>query len=521
MAYWKKNPIYNLEENIYFVLDKTKEGTQIKRMESGIAKQTERLSGTTSLDEYAKKVAAENPEFKGKIIIKYQDDHIGRGPGNAKWVYVYNCENGQAIYVGNAIHKEADPDYMESGYNEVLWSVLGKEILDSEHVRVPEISCLIDAYFKDYPAILSYNLVDTRVEEMTQMDTIVYNSTERQDVHDNRVTLPQILQAVEIETKKVLKNVKGRVTFNINRYVKDMQIQMFDEQEEGNTKLQRRIEVFEIVKDIIEEIDEEITLETLISKVQERCSEKISEERVQRYILESPVNLRRALERINQQLKEQKLNYAHLEKGIIHTALLDAITNNLDRHLSNWAIVREKETGECSLAVFDNTLSFINMSSSKPLAINGKWAESSIHINPTKKHTSQKEVCEYIARNYPQHLSDFIDIMKDKLPEYAKAIGMPKVPDEEYKLLSDEEKAQCGSYRKPIMDDMVIAGLTSKVKTLEEMLKVAIEEQFEEMSKLYSETEEDKKTGVGKKLEIVRKIFQKLQQQGKPAGDGR
>ena len=481
MAYWKKNPIYDLEESIYFVFESTKEGTQIKRMKSGEVKETEQLAQVTGSDgsgklyEYAKKVAAENPEFKGKIVIKYQDDHIGRGPGNAKWVHVYNCKNGQVTYVGNAIHKEADPDYQESGYNEVLWSLLGKAVLDKEHTRVPRISCLIDEYFKDYPAILSYNLVDTRIEEMTQMDTIVYNSTERQDVHDNRVTLPQILQAVEIETKKVLKNVKGRTVFNINRYVQDMQIQMCDEGEEGNTKLQRRIEVLGIIRDIIEESEEPIIMETLIEKVLERCSEKISEERIRRYIIESPVHLDGSIQKINKHMEEQKSNYAHLEKGIIHTALLDAITNNLDRHLSNWAIIRDKNTGKCSLAVFDNTLSFINMSSSKPFSINGKWAESSIHIDPTKKHTSQREVCEYIARNYPEQFANFIDIMKEKLPEYSKAIGMPKVSDEEYKLLTDEEKAQCGSYRKPIMDDMVIAGLTSKVKTLEEMLREAIE----------------------------------------------
>lgn len=118
MAYYRKNPIYNLEKNIYFVLDKTKEGTQISFLE--------------------------------------------------------------------------------------------------------------DMYFKDSPAILSYNLVNTRVEEMIQMDTIVHNSTERQDIHNNRVTLPQILQAVEIETKKVLKNVKGRVqqiAYQLCQYQKHINLQ--------------------------------------------------------------------------------------------------------------------------------------------------------------------------------------------------------------------------------------------------------------------------------------------------------
>lgn len=522
MAYYRKNPIYNLEKNIYFVLDKTKEGTQIKRMESGITKQTERLSGTTSLDEYAKKIASENPEFKGKIVIKYQDDHIGKGPGNAKWVYVYDCENGQATYLGNAIHKEADPDYMESGYNEVLWSELGGLVLNREHVKVPQISFLEDMYFKDSPAILSYNLVNTRVEEMIQMDTIVHNSTERQEIHNNRVTLPQILQAVEIETKKVLKNVKGRTVFNINRYVQDMQIQMCDEGEENNTKLQRRIEVLGIIQNIIEESEEPIIMEELIGKVLEKCSEKISEERIRRYIIESPVNLAQRIQEINYHMREQKLNYSNLQTGIIHTALLDAVTNNLDRHLSNWAIVREKETGNCSLAVFDNTLSFINMSSAKPFSINGEWAESSIHIQEGKKCTSQKEICEYVARNYPEEFADFIDIMKEKMPQYAKKIGMPIVIDEEYKILTDKGKAQCGSYKKPVMDDKVIVSLTSKIKILEKILRKFIDEQLDELSNEYiKNVDGEKKSDIMKEFHNIKSLFEKINRQGNNVSDGR
>ena len=521
MPYWKKNPIYRLEENFYYFIEKTKAGTLIKKLESGTVKQTEALPSYMSVEQYSKKVAEDNPNFKGKIIIKYQDDHIGRGPGNAKWVYVYECENGQVTYIGNAVHKEADPDYLESGYNEVLWSILGKLVLDKGNVRVPRISLVEDMYFKSEPAILSYNLVNTRVEEMIQMDTIVHNSTERQEIHNNRVTLAQILQAVDIETKKVLKNVKGRTVFNINRYVQDMQIQMCDEGEEGNTKLQRRIEVSGIIRDIIEETEEPIVMETIIGKVLERCSEKISEERIRRYIIESPVNLSGRIQEINYYMQEQKLNYDNLQTGILHTALLDAITNNLDRHLSNWAIVREKTTGRCSLAVFDNTLSFINMSSSKPFSINGEWAESSIHVQEGKKCTSQKEICEYIARNYPQELADFIDIMKEKMPKYAEEIGMPIVIDEEYKILTDVGKANCGSYRKPVLDDKVIAGLKSKIKMLEKILSKSIDKQLEELSEKYVTASEDKKMEVMKKFHNIKSVHERINQQENNISNGR
>lgn len=518
MSHWKRNPIYNLEDSFYFVYKLTEEGAQIKRVKAGIVRKTEQLSqvagsdGSGKLYEYAKKVAVENPEFNGKIVIKYQDDHIGKGPGNAKWVHVYNCKNGQVTYIGNAIHKEADPDYQESGYNEVLWSQLGKVVLDEEYVKVPKITCLNDEYFEGNPAILSYNIVDTRIEEMIQMDTIVYNSTERRNVHDNRVTLPQILQAVEIETKKVLKNVKGRAVFNLNRYVQDMQIQMCDEGEEGNTKLQRRVEVLSIISDIIEKSEEPITMKSLVEKVLERCSEKISEERIRRYIIENPVYLEGSIKEINEHMKNQKINYANLEKGILHTALLDAITNNIDRHLSNWAIIRNKNTGKCLLGVFDNTLSFIDMSSVKPFAISGKWSESSIYIEPIKKCTSQEEVCEYIARNYPEQFADFIDIMKDKLPEYSEAIGMPKISDEEYKLLADEEKAQCGSYIKPVLDDVVIEKLTAKVRMLKVMLRETLEIQVDTLSKEYLANDGEEKPIILEKLNTAKRILERINQ---------
>ncbi len=66
------------------------------------------------------------------------------------------------------------------------------------------------------------------------------------------------------------------------------------------------------------------------------------------------------LESIKMQVPDEA-NYKKLEKHIIQTMLLDAVTNNSDRHPNNWALIRNKKTNQYDLAVFDDSAAFIGI----------------------------------------------------------------------------------------------------------------------------------------------------------------
>ena len=125
-------------------------------------------------------------------------------------------------------------------------------------------------------------------------------------------------------------------------------------------------------------------------------------------------------------------NYKKIEKDMIHVLLLDAITNNGDRHAFNWALVRDKITDKYSLAVFDHSSAFADMIEYRGFTGNG-WSTTYITVGRDKGRndigSDGKVVVEYISKNYPEYFDEFCDNFFDKLP-----IILEKIKQENMKI---------------------------------------------------------------------------------------
>lgn len=124
------------------------------------------------------------------------------------------------------------------------------------------------------------------------------------------------------------------------------------------------------------------------------------------------------LECIKLQIDNEE-NYRKIEKDVINVLLLDAITNNGDRHAFNWALVRNKDTGEYSLAVFDHSSSFVNMIETKEHFARNGWSTTYITMGTDKGRTNigsdGKYIVDCISKDYPEYFDEFCDKFCDRL----------------------------------------------------------------------------------------------------------
>ena len=120
-------------------------------------------------------------------------------------------------------------------------------------------------------------------------------------------------------------------------------------------------------------------------------------------------------------------NYKKMEKSIIEVILLDSITNNADRHLDNWAMIRNKNTNQYSLGLFDHSSSFIGLDPRNRNSLNG-WISSYLCIDPPEKWnkiligSNGKKLTEYISQNYTKYYNEFLEKFEDRLKKFYEKI---------------------------------------------------------------------------------------------------
>ena len=116
---------------------------------------------------------------------------------------------------------------------------------------------------------------------------------------------------------------------------------------------------------------------------------------------------------------EEKENYKQVEKDIIQVLLLDAVTNNGDRHVLNWALIRGEKTNRYNLAVFDHASSFVDMFDDRSYYLGNGWTGTYITVGTDKgRHnigSDGKKVIEHIAKQYPEYFEEFCDRFDAKL----------------------------------------------------------------------------------------------------------
>ena len=128
---------------------------------------------------------------------------------------------------------------------------------------------------------------------------------------------------------------------------------------------------------------------------------------------------------------ENEDNYKKVEKDIIQVLLLDAITNNGDRHVLNWGLVREEKNNNYSLAVFDHSSAFVDMFEDKSYFIKSGWANTYVTVGEDRGKTNigsdGKKVIDYVAEEYPEYFNEFCDNFNEKLPKILEEVKKEKM----------------------------------------------------------------------------------------------
>lgn len=129
------------------------------------------------------------------------------------------------------------------------------------------------------------------------------------------------------------------------------------------------------------------------------------------------------LECIHHEVCDTK-NFMKIQKAVIFAVLLDAFTNNADRHGLNWGLVRNMQTNYYVLALFDNTKSFVNMffnrvgyKNNALWTLNHNGTISSSHLE------TGDELVEFIKGNYPAYFYEFMAILESVIETFISDIS--------------------------------------------------------------------------------------------------
>lgn len=125
---------------------------------------------------------------------------------------------------------------------------------------------------------------------------------------------------------------------------------------------------------------------------------------------------------LHEQIPDEE-NYKEVEKQIIQVLLLDAVTNNVDRHTKNWSLVRDKETNHYTLGVFDHGSSFVDLISQNEFARqNNYWSITYTKIDHVTQTMgigdSGEKIVRYLVDRYPEIAQEFNDALSKALPEF-------------------------------------------------------------------------------------------------------
>ncbi len=119
-------------------------------------------------------------------------------------------------------------------------------------------------------------------------------------------------------------------------------------------------------------------------------------------------------------------NYKEVEKAIIQTIILDSVTNNADRHTTNWALVLDKSTNpHYQLALFDHSSALGRMMEYTPASTyntygDNRWTSSYLQ---TERRESRgvgeegKKLIRYIAEKYPEYFEEFTNRFSERIDE--------------------------------------------------------------------------------------------------------
>ena len=132
------------------------------------------------------------------------------------------------------------------------------------------------------------------------------------------------------------------------------------------------------------------------------------------------------------------INYEKVKTQVIHTLLLDAITNNGDRHGNNWGLVRDKETNTYHLADFDHSSSFVDLANKKPSHTCRGWVSSYIRTTPEVKKMMMgncgDQIIDYISKNYKEDFNNFSQLFNQNLDDIIEEIKNENMNIDEKRL---------------------------------------------------------------------------------------
>ena len=139
----------------------------------------------------------------------------------------------------------------------------------------------------------------------------------------------------------------------------------------------------------------------------------------------SVIHIRDLLECIHFQVQDVD-NYKKIETQIVQTLLLDSVTNNADRHANNWSLVRDKQTNQYTVGLFDHGSSFVDMISSKNGATINGWTSSYIKVNTSPSRTGMGDLGDKLVRylfvNFPDASKEFLRNFNNELEYFYQDI---------------------------------------------------------------------------------------------------
>ncbi len=475
----KKNPIYEIHDIRIIKLEDLPDGIRLEDIHEGM-----------SPEDYAKLV---EPDYVGKLVIPYQKDNIGRSGGNASWCHVFDCSDGVPKYRGIAIHKVVDLDYQDQNYNEAVYSAFGKIMFNPENIRVPIIDLVRNVDYKtSSPAVLSYNIVHRGesndgqdIEEMRMMKIVALNKMERQDIHDDRITLPNILESIKIEILKKVKYEKDKAKDRIEYHVMNSKLRSY-EGKEDIIKAEKRESLLTAISKRIDSITPETSSKEFLMELSEELGREITVEEI-RNITINGVSVLDTLRNIRKTATEKQQNYQDIEKSIIQVTVADLFTQNIDRHLNNWALIRDKRTDRYSLGLFDHATTFFNMSFDNDIVgfpqshLRDEWATTSVLVQVGQRKSSTGiDLFRYIMEHYREYAVEILQQLHDKMPEIEQAIGYETIPNAEYNKLSPEKQAQYyKSGSEPIAVKKIMENFRQKFKKIRKEYQISFEPELE------------------------------------------
>lgn len=148
-------------------------------------------------------------------------------------------------------------------------------------------------------------------------------------------------------------------------------------------------------------------------------------EREQLNNLHSIIPLEDLIECVKIQINDET-EFKRVEKQIVNAILLDCMTNNADRHMNNWTLIRDKRTDKYTLGLYDHSASFIDMMKDNTGASVDGWTSTYLSIDEKSRKKGVgnlgRDVLKYLVNKYPENSEEFFKNMYKELPSFYEDI---------------------------------------------------------------------------------------------------